>query len=102
MNLAPEIIKEVFEIVEGPYSLRNELNLKSKKIHSVRYGSETASFVGARIWNSLPSDLKECNASLLGVQKTFNDDLWASCVLSTYVLCYGGQILSSLLKVDLD
>ena len=57
MNLAPEIMKEVFEIVEGPYALRNELELKSRKMHCVRYGTETASFVGARVWNSLSSDL---------------------------------------------
>ena len=38
MNLAPEIMKEVFEIVEGPYTLRNKLKVKSRKIHSIRYG----------------------------------------------------------------
>ena len=62
MNLASEIIKEVFEIVEGPYALRNELKLKSRKIRSVRYDIETASSVGARIWNSLPSDLNDCKS----------------------------------------
>ena len=60
MNLALEIIKDVFEIVEGRYALKNELKLNSRKIHCVRYGIETVSFVGARVWNSLPSDLKEC------------------------------------------
>ena len=38
MNLAPEIIREVFEIVERPYAFRNELILKSRKVHSVWYG----------------------------------------------------------------
>ena len=33
MNLSPEIMKEVFEIVEGPHALRNDLKLKSRKIH---------------------------------------------------------------------
>ena len=33
MNLAPEIMKKVLEIVEGPYTLRNETKLKSRKIH---------------------------------------------------------------------
>ena len=60
MNLGPEIMKEVSEIVEGPHALRNELKLKSRKIHSIRYAIETASFVGARVWNSLPSDPKQC------------------------------------------
>ena len=68
MNLAQEIMKEVFEILEGPYALRNELKLKQKKIHSVRYGIETASFVGVRVWKSLPSDLKKCKS--LGLFKS--------------------------------
>ena len=46
-----------FEVAEGPHALRNEIKLKSRKIQSVRDGIETASFVGARAWNSLPSDL---------------------------------------------
>ena len=49
MNLGPEIMKEVLEIVEGSHALRNEFKLKSRIIHSVRYGIETASFVGARV-----------------------------------------------------
>ena len=59
MNLAPEVTKEVFEIAECLYALKNELKIKSKKIHSVTYGIETVSFVGARVWNSLPSDFKK-------------------------------------------
>ena len=59
MNLAPEITKEVLEILEGPYALRNDLKLKSRKIHSVRYDIETVSFLCTRVWNSLPSDLKQ-------------------------------------------
>ena len=31
MNLTPEIMKEVFEIVEGLYVLRNELKTKIEK-----------------------------------------------------------------------
>ena len=62
MNLAPEIMKEVFEIVECPYTLRNKVKLKSRKIHSVSYGIETTSFIGARVRNSLPSDFKECKS----------------------------------------
>ena len=62
MNLGPEIMKEVFEIVEGPHALRNKRKLKSKKIHSVRYGIEPASFVCTRVWSSLPSNLKQCKS----------------------------------------
>ena len=54
-------MKEVFQIVEGSHALRNELKLKSRKIHSVRYGIETASLVDARVWNRLPRDLSNIN-----------------------------------------
>ena len=36
MNLAPEIMKDVFEIFKLSCSLRNEIKIKSKEIHSVR------------------------------------------------------------------
>ena len=72
MSLGPEIMKESFEIVELPHALRNELKLKSRKIHSVSYGIETASFVGARVWNSLPSDLKQCKSLELFKSKIKN------------------------------
>ena len=49
MNLAPETMKEVFDNVEGPYALGNKLKLKSRKIQSLRYSIETASFVDARV-----------------------------------------------------
>ena len=56
MNLASELMREILEIVEDPiedlFVLRNELKLKSRRIHSISYGIGTASFVGARIWNS--------------------------------------------------
>ena len=72
MNFALVIMKEVFEIVEGPYTLRNELKLKPRKIHSVRYGIETASFVGTRVWNILPSDFKKCKSLELFKSKIKN------------------------------
>ena len=63
MKLAPKIMKEVFDIIESPYPLRNELRFKSPNIRTVRYGTETAAFVGFRIWSYMPSELKE-SASL--------------------------------------
>ena len=59
MKLAPEIMNEVFDIIESPYPLRNELRFKSRNIRTVRYGIETAAFGGSRIWRYMPSELKE-------------------------------------------
>ena len=59
MKLAPEIMNEVFDIIESPYPLRNELILKSQNIRTVRYGIETAAFVSSSISNYMPIELKE-------------------------------------------
>ena len=56
MNLASEIMKELFEIVEGSYAFRNKLKLKSRKTHSVKYGIETTSFVDTRAFYSVTSN----------------------------------------------
>ena len=59
MKFAPEIINKVFDIIECPYPLRNDLRLKSRNIRTVRYKIETAATVGSRIWSYMPSELKE-------------------------------------------
>ena len=59
MKLAPEITNEVFDIIESPYPLRNELRFKPRNIRTVRYGIETAAFVGSKIWSYTPSELKK-------------------------------------------
>ena len=41
-------MNEVFNIMESPYPLRNELRFKSRNIPTVRYGIETAAFVGSK------------------------------------------------------
>ena len=59
MKLNPEIINEVFDITESPYLLQQELRFKSRNIRTVRYGNETAAFVGSRAWSYMPSELKD-------------------------------------------
>ena len=49
MKLSPEIMNEVFDIIESSYPPRNELRFKSRNIRTGRYGIETAAFVGLRI-----------------------------------------------------
>ena len=70
MSLGPEIMKESFEIVELPHALRNELKLKSRKIHSVRYGIETVSFVGAVSGAVYPVTLSSVNPLSFSSQRS--------------------------------
>ena len=49
LGLAPEIMKNVFPIIENSYDLRNETKFKSRNIHTAQYGFEIAGFVAPRI-----------------------------------------------------
>ena len=62
LGIAPDIMKNVFPIIENPYDLRNETKFKSRNVNTVRYGIETASFVAPRIWSSIPRSYKECSS----------------------------------------
>ena len=58
MNLAPETMNEVFDIVECPYPLRNKPRFASQNIRTVWLGTEKATFVGSIIWSYMPIEVK--------------------------------------------
>ena len=47
---------------ENQYSLRNETKLKSRIVQRVKYRIETRTYVGLRIWNSVPFEVKDSSA----------------------------------------
>ena len=53
LGIAPDIMKNVFPIIENPYDLRNKTKFKSRNVNTIRYGIETAYFVALRIWSSI-------------------------------------------------
>ena len=59
LGLAPEIMKNVFQIIENPYDLGNETKFKARNVHTVRYGIETVSFAA---WFSISRSYKECSS----------------------------------------
>ena len=59
MNLAPDFMNEVSDIIECPYPLRNELGFTSQNNRTVMYGIETIAYVGSSIWSYMPNELKE-------------------------------------------
>ena len=60
-NCSPEIMKKVFAITEPiyDYDLRNTPNFAARRIKKVRYGSESLSYFGPRLWNILPDEYKK-------------------------------------------
>ena len=59
-GIVPAIMNNIFELNDNPYSLTNDTAyFKSRNVRTVRYGIETASFVGPWIWNSISLEIKE-------------------------------------------
>ena len=67
-GLAPIIMNTIFEIKDIEYNLRNKINFKSRRINSVRYGIDSLTSLGPKIWNIVPEDLKKSES--LNVFKT--------------------------------
>ena len=59
---APTIINNLFEIVDLPYNLRNNLKIKSQNVRTVFYGTESLIFLAPRLWNRLPNIYKSANS----------------------------------------
>ena len=58
--IAPAIENNIFEFNDNPYSLRNGMaHFQLRNARIVRYGKQTDSFAGPRIWNSIPLQIKE-------------------------------------------
>ena len=55
-------MNEIFDIEVIPYNLRNVTKFKSHRIRTTKYGIETPSYIGPKLWNSLPSEYKDLNS----------------------------------------
>ncbi len=58
-DLNPNFTKEMFNIKELKYSLRDSNIIYQPKFEKVTYGKNTFKYYGAHIWNLLPNEIKE-------------------------------------------
>jgi len=58
-GLSTGLTDELFQFVEKPYNLRNNGSLKRKIDKTVNYGSESLSSLAPKIWELLPTSIKE-------------------------------------------
>ena len=56
-GLSPELMNDVFEFIEKPYSLRTTSHFRSRKIRTTKYGIETP-YLGPKLWNLVPNEYK--------------------------------------------
>ena len=57
-NLSPDIVREIFQERSVPYNLRSDNNFASCHVNSVYHGTESLSFLGPKIWEQVPPELK--------------------------------------------
>ena len=53
---APEIMTEMFKFKDHSYDLRKNNYLEKRIIESCKYGSETVSNLGEKLWDILPAE----------------------------------------------
>ena len=57
-GLAPELMNDIFKKRNVTYNFGNNSTFETRNIKSVYYGSETIFFLGPKIWELLPSNIK--------------------------------------------
>ena len=63
-GLSPSFLNNVFhKNISNSYDLRNHKELYSRNPKTVRYGTETVSYIAAKIWSKVPETIK-MNSSL--------------------------------------
>ena len=55
-GLSPELMNDVLEFIEKPYSVRTTSHFRSRKIHATKCGVETASYLGPKLSNLVPNE----------------------------------------------
>ena len=62
-NLSPCIMNNIFKVNQTvPYDLRKRNVLQSRNPSSVRYGTETISYIAPKIWSLVPETIKNCDS----------------------------------------
>ena len=69
-ELCPKIMLYLFKEVTHPYNLRICLICGSYKIKTVRYGTETITYLDPKIWSIIPDEIRESASSETFLQKT--------------------------------
>ena len=57
-NLSPPIVQNIFRVIEPAYSLRRDTIFESHRIQAQRYGIESLTYLGPKIWSQVPSEIR--------------------------------------------
>ena len=61
-NLSPPIVQNILRTIEPAHSLRRDTIFESHRIQTQRYGIESLTYLGPKIWSQVPSEIKESHS----------------------------------------
>ena len=58
-GLSPDLMKDVFPLNDDSgYSTRNKRTFKSRRVKTVRYGTDSLAYLAPKIWELVPNEMK--------------------------------------------
>ena len=57
-EISPIFMRDIFQLKESTYSLRHTSTFQTGNVRTVFNGTETISYLGPKIWEQLPNELK--------------------------------------------
>ena len=88
--IPPEIMRELFAPKMSPYDLRNINSFKKSSVNSVWHGTESVSYLGPKIWDLVPNEIKK-SQSLNGFKFTIKRWVPEGCLCRIWKI-YLGQV----------
>ena len=58
-RITPKIMCELFNEANVPHNLRQDVSFRSYNVKTVLHGTETLSYLGPKIWNLVPFDIRD-------------------------------------------
>lgn len=85
-NIGPVYLRGMFTCKTSNYDMRSSFILSLPTFNNVRYGSNAIKYQGAKIWNTLPNDIKEA-VNLKKFKALINTWNGGSCSCQNCVTC---------------
>ena len=62
IGLDPQVVKELFPLSTHAYNLRSTYEFKLENVKTVHYGTESLSFLGPKVWELVPLEIKSSHS----------------------------------------
>ena len=59
MSLSPDLMNDIFSKRTNPYTLQRNDSFSIRQVSSVYHGTKSFSFLGPKIWELVPSEIKQ-------------------------------------------